>query len=101
MSSSAELEQRLEREITLLIVEVVQWNDLRPEHIDAEQPLFAEGLGLDSLDALNIATALARRYGVTFEEEGELAEAAPFSCVKTLTQFVAASISRAGTDRRT
>lgn len=100
MSSSAELEQRLEREITLLIVEVVQWNDLRPEHIDAEQPLFAEGLGLDSLDALNIATALARRYGVTFEE-GELAEAAPFSCVKALTHFVAASISRAGTDRRT
>lgn len=90
MQGSAELE----REIKQLIVETLSWPGLSPEHIDTEQPLFADGLGLDSLDALRIAGALSRRYGVAIEG-GEPTEALHFSCVKSLAGFVAAALEAA------
>jgi acyl carrier protein len=55
--------QRLELEIRRLIVEVAKLHDLVPEQIDQRAPL-VQSLGLDSLDALQIAAALAQRYGV-------------------------------------
>lgn len=56
--------QQLEAEIKTLIIEAAGLEDVSPESIDAEAPLFVDGLGLDSIDALEIGLALHKRYGI-------------------------------------
>jgi acyl carrier protein len=58
-------------EIKRLIIDVLQLEDVTPEDIDAEAPLFGEGLGLDSIDALELGVAIQRRYGVTLSASSE------------------------------
>lgn len=55
----------LEQAIKALIVEALQLEDTRPEDIDTEAPLFGEGLGLDSIDALELGVALKKQFGLT------------------------------------
>ena len=59
-SASADLEQ----EVKELIVRAARLGPMKPEDIVADAPLFNEGLGLDSLDAIQIAVALEESYGV-------------------------------------
>lgn len=55
----------LEEEVKLLMIDVAQLEDITPDDIDPDAPLFGDGLGLDSIDALEIGIALQQRYGVT------------------------------------
>jgi acyl carrier protein len=57
-----------EQEIAQLIVETLQLEILPPE-IDPAAPLFGDGLGLDSIDALELALALSRRYGIELKAD--------------------------------
>ncbi|MCM5682698.1 phosphopantetheine-binding protein [Schlegelella sp. S2-27] len=61
----------LEQEIKELIISSLALEDVTPEDIDSAQPLFVEGLGLDSIDALELGLALQKRYGVTLSAESE------------------------------
>jgi len=61
----------LEQEVKSLIIDVLQLEDLTPDDIDSEAPLFVEGLGLDSIDALEIGVALQKRYGITLSAESQ------------------------------
>lgn len=61
----------LEQEVKTLIIDVLQLEDITPEEIDSEAPLFVEGLGLDSIDALEIGVALQKRYGITLSAESQ------------------------------
>ncbi|WP_288380084.1 phosphopantetheine-binding protein [uncultured Massilia sp.] len=61
----------LEQEVKTLIIDVLQLEDLTPDDIDSEAPLFVEGLGLDSIDALEIGVALQKRYGITLSAESQ------------------------------
>jgi acyl carrier protein len=79
---------QLEREIKQLIVEVTGLEDVRPEEIDPEAPLFVTGLGLDSIDALEIGLALHRQYGVKLAADSSEAQK-HFANVRSLAQFVA------------
>ena len=54
----------LEQAIKVLIVETLQLEDTRAEDIDTETQLFGEGLGLDSIDALELGVALKKRFGL-------------------------------------
>ena len=60
----------LEAELAQLIVEALHL-ETAPEDIDPEAPLFNEGLGLDSIDALEIALASSRRYGFQLRSDDE------------------------------
>ncbi|MBX6374312.1 MAG: acyl carrier protein [Acetobacteraceae bacterium] len=60
----------LEAELAQLIVEALHL-ETAPEDIDPEAPLFNEGLGLDSIDALEIALAISRRYGFQLRSDDE------------------------------
>ena len=53
----------LELEVAHAIVDVLHLEDVRAEDIDPEEPLFRDGLGLDSIDALEIALAISMKYG--------------------------------------
>ncbi len=79
--------QGLELEIKKLIIEVLALEDVAPEEIESEAALFIEGLGLDSIDALELAIALEERYGVTVEEDPEKNQEL-FSSVRSLAGFV-------------
>jgi acyl carrier protein len=60
----------MEREIAVMIVGALDL-DLAPEEIDPQAPLFNDGLGLDSIDALEISLEIAKRYGVEIKAEDE------------------------------
>jgi acyl carrier protein len=60
----------LEAEVAQLIVEALHL-EITAEAIDPEAPLFGEGLGLDSIDALEIALAVSRRYGFQLRSDDE------------------------------
>lgn len=60
----------LEAEVARLIVEALHL-ETSPEEIDPEAPLFGEGLGLDSIDALEIALAVSKRYGFQLRSDDE------------------------------
>jgi acyl carrier protein len=84
------VDSALEGELKKLIVEALMLEDIGPDDIDSEAPLFNEGLGLDSIDSLDLAMALEERYGVhTDEDSGE--NRRHFASVRTLAAFVAAT----------
>lgn len=59
----------LQQEIKALIIESLQLEDITPDDIDAEAPLFVDGLGLDSIDALELGVALQKRYGISLSAD--------------------------------
>jgi len=77
-------------ELKKLIVETLALEDTAPDEIETDAPLFGEGLGLDSIDALEIAMVLEERYGVTLADDPE-ANQRVFESIKSLAAFVAES----------
>ena len=61
----------LEQEVKELIIEVLQLEDIGAAAIESDAPLFVEGLGLDSIDALELGVALQKRYGITLSADSE------------------------------
>lgn len=81
--------QSLELEIKELIISALSLEDVAPGDIDAEAPLFGEGLGLDSIDALELGLALQKRYGVTLSADAQETRQ-HFASVAALARFVSA-----------
>ena len=81
--------QPLEQEIKELIISSLSLEDIRPEDIVSDQPLFVEGLGLDSIDALELGLALQKRYGVSMSADSEETRK-HFASVESLASIVAA-----------
>ena len=77
----------MERELATMIVEVLALPDVGAEEIDPEAPLFGEGLGLDSIDALEIAVAIAQRYGVQLRADDEITKRV-FANLRALARHV-------------
>ncbi|MBJ7314076.1 phosphopantetheine-binding protein [Rugamonas sp. CCM 8940] len=59
----------LELEVKEMIIEVLQLEDITAADIDTEAALFVEGLGLDSIDALELGVALQKKYGITLSAD--------------------------------
>lgn len=70
-----------------LLVEVLNLEDVEPAEIVPEELLFGDGLGLDSIDALEIALAIAHEHGVEMKAEDESSKEA-FATLRSLTAFV-------------
>jgi acyl carrier protein len=84
----------LEVELKRLIVESLSLEDVRAEEIESEAPLFGSGLGLDSVDALELAMAVSRKYGVHIDADNE-ANQRVFHSVQSLAAFIRAERARA------
>jgi len=76
-----------EEDIKRLIVDVLQLEDTTPADIDVEAPLFGDGLGLDSIDALELGVAIQRRYGVVLSANSE-ENRRHFASVRALASMV-------------
>lgn len=83
----------LELELKKLIIEALALEDIEPEDIVTGDPLFVEGLGLDSIDALEITMVLEERYGVQIEDDAEQNKRI-FASVAALAAFVAENRTR-------
>lgn len=77
-----------EKEMASLLVEVLNLEEIDANEIDPNEALFGEGLGLDSIDALEIALAISQQYGVEMKAEDNSTREA-FATLKSLCEFVA------------
>lgn len=80
--------QSLEEEVKEMIIDVLQLEDIDPADIDPEAPLFVAGLGLDSIDALELGVALQKRYGISLSADSEETRG-HFKSVRTLSALIA------------
>lgn len=80
--------QNLRLEIKTLIINALDLEDTTPEDIDDDAPLFeSDGLGLDSIDALEIGVALRKKYQLQIEANGA-GNRENFRSINTLVHFV-------------
>jgi len=78
----------LEQEVAQLVIDTLNLEDLQATDIPPQQPLFGDGLGLDSVDALELALALQKRYDIRIASDDKDARR-HFATVASLAAFVA------------
>ena len=83
------MSESLEDQLKDLIVEALALEDVEPAEIQTAEPLFVEGLGLDSIDALELALAIQEKFGVATSPDDERNQELFYS-VKTLADFIRA-----------
>jgi acyl carrier protein len=79
-------EQQLIANLKNQIIEQLNLAEVKAEDIDTNAPLFGEGLGLDSIDALELIVLLEKHYGVKIEDPKQAKDI--FTSVKTMADFV-------------
>ncbi|KOC90508.1 phosphopantetheine-binding protein [Winslowiella iniecta] len=82
----------LNLEIKQMIIDTLNLEDISSDEIDSEAPLFGDGLGLDSIDALELGLAVKNRYGVVLSAESEEMRQ-HFYSVASLAAFITAQRS--------
>ena len=80
----------LKQQIKELIISALELEDVSPDNIIDSEPLFGEGLGLDSIDALELGVALKRKFGVKFSAENA-DNKKHFASVNALAAYIEAS----------
>ena len=68
------------------IIESLNLEDVKPEDIDNDEPLFGSGLGLDSIDVLELIVLLERKYGIKLKDPNKGKEV--FKSVNVMAQFI-------------
>ena len=73
-------------ELKKKMIEVLNLEDMQPDDIDDDAPLFGEGLGLDSIDALELIVMMERGYGIKIKDPAEGKEI--FKSVNTMVDYI-------------
>ena len=73
-------------ELKQKIIEALNLEEMTPEDIDADSPLFGEGLGLDSIDALELIVLMEKNYGIKLANPAEGKEI--FKSIRTIAEYV-------------
>ena len=74
--------------LKLQIIEQLNLEDMEPEDIDSEDPLFGNGMGLDSIDALELIVLLEKEYGIKIQNPKEGQKI--FFSIKSMAEFITA-----------
>ena len=77
----------LKKEIKETIISALQLEDITPEDIVDSDPLFEEGLGLDSIDALELGVALKKKFGIKYSAESS-DNKKYFASVNALAEYI-------------
>ena len=86
--------EALKRKLKDLLIAGLRLQDVAPEGIADDQPIFVEGLGLDSIDALELVVLIEEHFGVAIPDE-EVGKQA-FGSIDALADFISAELARAG-----
>ena len=81
--------EKLMADLKSQIIDTLNLKHLKPEDIGNDQPLFVEGLGLDSIDALELIVLLQQRYNIKLSDPQEGPKI--FQTVRTLAEFITAN----------
>jgi acyl carrier protein len=81
--------EKLIQDLKVEIIEALNLEDMTPEDIDENMPLFGDGLGLDSIDALELIVLLEKNYGIKIEDPKKGKDI--FFSVKTIAEFITAN----------
>lgn len=81
-----ENDQTLQTQIKELIIEVLNLEDYAVDDIESHEPLFGEGLGLDSIDALELGIAIKKKFTINLDVEEDIKE--HFYSVDKLSAFI-------------
>jgi len=76
-----------ENALAKLLVEALNLEDVAPDEIEPDDPLFNEGLGLDSIDALELALAITQKYSIQLKADDENMQHA-FGTLRTLNAYI-------------
>lgn len=79
--------------LKIMLIEGLRLEDIAPDDLSADDPLFGGGLGLDSIDALEIGVMLDRQYGIKVTS-GDERNNQIFASLRSLAEFVAANRTR-------
>ena len=82
----------LDLEIKELIISTLELEDITPSDINSEEALFVDGLGLDSIDALELGMALKKKYNLKMSSD-KAQNKEHFYSVKTLADFIGTQIN--------
>lgn len=74
------------QELKEQIIDVLNLEEMTPDEIDADAPLFGDGLGLDSIDALELIVLMEKRYGIRLQSPAE--GKTVFTSVRNMAQYV-------------
>ncbi|MDR1543573.1 MAG: phosphopantetheine-binding protein [Prevotellaceae bacterium] len=74
------------------IIEVLNLEDVKPADIDENAPLFGEGLGLDSIDALELIVLMEKNYGIKLKDPAQGKEI--FKSIAVMAEYIAANRSK-------
>ena len=77
----------LKQQIKECIVSSLELEDITPENIVDSEPIFGTGLGLDSIDALELGLALKKKFGITISPESDDVKKV-FTSVKTIVEYI-------------
>ncbi len=78
--------ENLVQELKEQIIEALNLEEITPDEIDANAPLFGEGLGLDSIDALELIVLMERNYGIKLKNAKEGKDI--FTSVQTMAEYI-------------
>jgi len=81
------MSDNLEQDLKQLIISTLDLEDIHSDDIDSEAPLFGEGLGLDSIDALELGLAVSKQYDVKIDADDE-ATRRHFASVRALADLI-------------
>ncbi|MBE6354983.1 phosphopantetheine-binding protein [Treponema sp.] len=84
----------LKQQIKEVIIDSLDLEDVKPEDIVDSEPLFGSGLGLDSIDALELGVALKKKFGVKFSSESA-DNKKHFASVNALAEYISAEKAKA------
>ncbi len=79
--------QQLETELKTLIIEALNLEDMSVDDINSEEPLFGDGLGLDSIDALELGLAIKKQYNVVIDAD-DTETRKHFASVANLAKYI-------------
>ena len=83
--------ENIEMQLKELIIESLNLEDVKAQDIGTDQPLFGDGLGLDSIDALELGIAIKKKFNVSLENQSEENQK-HFYSVASLAKFISSNI---------
>lgn len=83
--------KEISKQVKELIITALNLEDMSPDDIEQTAPLFKDGLGLDSIDALELGMEIKKKFGVTFYEFEDNSEI--FFSVDTIADYIIKNLS--------
>ena len=83
---------KLKAQLKEQILEALSLEEMKPEQIDDNAPLFGEGLGLDSIDALELIVLMEKQYGIKLSNPAEGKEV--FKSINVMAEYIAKNRTR-------